>query len=224
MGTDNDSVRPRRGRPRSEASRQAVLAAAGDLMLEGGLAAATMDAIAARAGVSKATIYKWWRSRGAVALEGFLTKVATAVSVPEGASLEEALRTQVGTLVGVFRTTAAGSLMRALAGEAVSNPDIGRALREQWFAPRRAVIAELLRGGVERGELRADLDVAAAVDQLFAPVYQRLIFGHEPLDTDLAGTLVAQAVNGFRPAAGSGVVGAGPAAVPPDEPGTARVG
>ena len=88
-----------RGRPRSERARLAILAAAGELMLAGGIDAATMEAIAERAGVSKATIYKWWPNRGAVALDGFLAMVRDSIMVPEGLNTADALRFQVGALV-----------------------------------------------------------------------------------------------------------------------------
>jgi AcrR family transcriptional regulator len=186
-----------RGRPRSETARLAILAAAGDLMLGGGLAAATMDAIAARAGVSKATIYKWWPSRGAVALDGFLDRVAGTLAIPEGSSARDALTWQIQALVMLFRDTTAGPLMRALAAEAQADPDIARSLRERWLAPRRAVTLEILRSGVAGGEIRADIDLEAVMDELFAPVYYRLLFGHAPLDDGLAATMVAQLLDGI---------------------------
>jgi AcrR family transcriptional regulator len=198
-GTEPGLKRPR-GRPRSETARLAILAAAGDLMLSGGLAAATMDAIAARAGVSKATIYKWWPSRGAVALDGFLDRVASTLAVPEGASASEALTWQIKALVTLFRDTTAGPLMRALVAAAQSDPDIARSLRERWLAPRRAVTLDILRSGVERGEIRADVDLEATTDELFAPVYYRLFFGHSPLDDELAATLVRQLLSGISAA------------------------
>ena len=187
-----------RGRPRSERARLAVLTAAGELMREGGLAAASMEAIAARAQVSKATIYKWWPTRGAVALDGFLATVRDTLALPAGATTAAALAYQVRALIRLFRETDAGPLLRALAAQAESDPEIARALHEQWLVPRRAVAAEILRGGVRAGELRADTDVTAAVDQLFAPVYHRLVFGHEPLDDALAEVLVDQLMGGLR--------------------------
>jgi AcrR family transcriptional regulator len=191
------ALRRPRGRPRSETARLAILAAAGDLMLTGGLAAATMDAIAARAGVGKATIYKWWPSRGAVALDGFLDRVAGTLAIPEGISTQEALTWQVAAVVTLFRDTTAGPLMRALVAAAQSDPDIARSLRERWLAPRRAVTLEVLHCGVERGEIRADIDFEAVTDELFAPVYHRLFFGHSPLDDDLAATIVGQLLTGI---------------------------
>ncbi|HMH91989.1 MAG TPA: TetR/AcrR family transcriptional regulator [Streptosporangiaceae bacterium] len=197
--------RRRRGRPRSEKARQAILAAAGDLMLSGGLPAATMDAIAARAGVSKATVYKWWPSRGAVALDGFLDRVVGTLAVPDGLSAAEALTWQIDALIQIFRDTTAGPLMRALVAVAQSDPDIAGALREQWLAPRRAVALDTLRSGVQRGELRDGLDLEAVLDELFAPVYYRLFFGHAPLSDDLPATMVGHLMTGIAaPAQPSG--------------------
>jgi AcrR family transcriptional regulator len=189
-----------RGRPRSERARLAILAAAGELMLAGGINAASMEAIAERAGVSKATIYKWWPSRGAVALDGFLAQAQDTIAVPEGLSTREALRFQVLALIRLFRDTPSGPLMRALVSQAECDPEIARAVRERWLAPRRAVAIEIIRSGVASGEFRPDLDPATVSDQLFAPIYHRLIFGHEPLDDELADRLVDQAVAGLCPA------------------------
>lgn len=192
------NVTPARpGRPRSESRRAAILAAAGELMLEGGLPAATVEAIAARAGVSKATIYKWWPSRGAVALEGFMASAADSWSLPESASAPEALRVLATSAVRLFRGTPAGQLMRSLAADAQSQPEIALALRERWFGPRRAVAAEIIRAGIERGELRADIDVSTTLDLVFAPIYYRLLFSHEPMDEAFAVRSIEQVLRGI---------------------------
>lgn len=188
----------RAGRPRSQERRAAILAAAGDLMMEGGLRAATMEAIAARAGVGKATLYKWWPSRGAVALEGFMLRAADSWTLPEGVGAAEALRVLAVAAVRLFTATPAGPLMRALAADAQSDPEIAQALREQWLGPRRAVAAEILREGMASGELRRDLDVPATLDLVFAPVYYRLLFGHDALDEDFAERTVALVLAGIR--------------------------
>lgn len=189
----------RRGRPRSVQARTAILAAAGQLLLEGGLPACTMEAIAARARVSKATIYRWWPSRGAVALEGILEETRDSIEIPEGLSTQEALRFQINGLIGLFRDSRCGPLMRALIAQAQSDDDIARALRERWLGPRRAVAAAVIRSGIERGEVRTDVDVPVAADQMFAPVYYRLVFGHDRLDAELADRLVEQVMIGLRP-------------------------
>lgn len=199
---DSRLERRRPGRRRDESRRAAILTAAGDLMLEGGLAAATMEAIAARAGVGKATIYKWWPSRGAVALEGFMRDAARSLSIPEHATAPDALRILAVSAARLFRDTPAGSLLRALTADAQSQPEIAQALREQWLGPRRAVAAEVIRGGIEHGELRADLDIAATLDLIFAPVYYRLVYGHAPLTEEFAARAVDQLLDGIGASGG----------------------
>jgi AcrR family transcriptional regulator len=191
----------RRGRPRSEQARAAVLAAAGDLMLQGGMGACTMEAIAVRAGVSKATIYRWWPSRGAVALEGLLEQTRESIEIPADLSTSDALRFQLRALVELLQDSSCGPLMRGLIGQAQSDPEIAAALRERWLAPRRAVAVETIRAGIARGEVRPDIDVVVAADQVFAPIYYRLSFGHDPLDGDLADRLVDQMMAGLSAAA-----------------------
>ncbi len=142
---------PRRGRPRSEKTRAAIVCAARDLLAEGGMAAATMEAIAARAGCSKATIYKWWPSRAAVLLDGLFDLTRESIAVPEGVGTEEALRSQLAATLAIFRAGATGPLLRTLAGEAVSEPAVADALRDQWIGPRRVVCLRILRDAVARG-------------------------------------------------------------------------
>lgn len=185
----------RRGR---EQLRDAVLGAAGELMLEGGLAAATMEAIAARAGVSKRTLYKYWPSRGAVALEGFMRNAASSWSVPDDASATEGLTVLVVAAVRLFTGTPAGALIRSLIADAQAQDEIATAIREQWLRPRRAVAADLIRRGVAEGEFRDDVDIELALDLLFAPVYYRLLLGHEPMTDEFATASVEYLMTGLR--------------------------
>ena len=193
------AVRDESSRRSREQLRDAVLSAAGELMLEGGLAAATMEAIAARAGVSKRTLYKYWPSRGAVALEGFMRNAASSWSLPDDASAVEALTVLVVSAARLFAATPAGPLMRSLIADAQAQNEIATAIREQWLRPHRAVAADLIRRGVAEGEFRADLDVEVALDLLFAPVYYRLLLGHEPMTDAFATATVEYVVTGLRP-------------------------
>ena len=194
-----DRDEPAAPRRRTEQVRDAVLGAAGELMLEGGLAAATMEAIAARAGVSKRTLYKYWPSRGAVALEGFMRNAASSWALPDGGSAVEALTVLVASAARLFAGTSAGPLMRSLIADAQSQDEIATAIREQWLRPRRAVAADLIRRGVAEGEFRPDIDVEITLDLLFAPVYYRLLLGHEPMTDAFADAAVAHLVTGLRP-------------------------
>src|SRR5712671_489553 len=127
-----DGGRPGRGRPRSERAREAILAAATDLLVSGGIDAVTMEAIAARARVSKSTIYKWWPSPAHVILESFFNRTRNTMAVDEDASLQEVLTSQVLSLTRLFRDTDAGQLMAELMAASQADPDIRAALEEQW--------------------------------------------------------------------------------------------
>ena len=194
---DDDGGPPRLAR--AGQVRDKVLAAAGQLMLDGGLAAATMEAIAARAGVSKRTLYKYWPSRGAVALEGFVRSAAAAERIPENATAAESLEALLLAAVTLFTETPAGPLMRSLIADAQSQPEIAAALREQWLRPRRLAAAALIGQAVADGEFRAGLDIEVVLDMLWAPVYYRLLLGHEPLDAQLAAAAVRELVAGLSP-------------------------
>lgn len=194
-----DGDAPRSSRRHAGQVRDAVLTAAGELMLEGGLAAATMEAIAARAGVSKRTLYKYWSSRGAVALEGFMRSAASSWSLPENAPVAESLEALVVAAVLLFTQTPAGPLMRSLIADGQSQDEIAAAIREQWLRPRRAVAAGLIRQAIAAGEFRPDIDVEVTLDLVFAPVYYRLLLGHETLSTQFAVTSVRHLVAGLTP-------------------------
>lgn len=188
----------RRGRPRSEAARSAVLTAAAELALAGGPAAATVDAIAKRAEVSRTTIYKWWPSAPAIVLEGLLDSVRDSITRPPGSTSVEALTHHVTALFGILADPAVGPLLRNVIAASASDPAIERALLDQWIVPRRAAVADTLRDAVARGELPADVDVDVAVDALVAPPYYRLMFGMPTLDGAAVDRLVQTVWQGCR--------------------------
>jgi AcrR family transcriptional regulator len=184
---------------RSEQVRDKILTAAGELMMAGSLAAVTMEAIAARAGVSKRTLYKYWPSRGAVALEGFMRRAEAQAwsAVPEGASAADALEVLVVAAARLFTDTPAGPLMRSLVADAMSQDEIADALRDQWLGPRREATARVIDRGMASGELRPGLEVEVVMDLLFAPVYYRLLFGHQTLDAGFAARAARYVIGGL---------------------------
>ena len=185
------------GRPRSEHARRAVLAAAGELLVGGGMAAVTMEAVAARAGVSKVTVYKWWPSRGAVAVDAYFERYRQTIAFDDTGDVAQDLQRQMTVLLRAF-TGRAGALMAELLGQAQSDPGLRETLRTRWITPRREATLTVLRRGIERGQLRADLDLEAFMDQLYAPLYFRLMVQHQPLDAKLPATLVRQTLEGAR--------------------------
>ncbi|WP_064279661.1 TetR/AcrR family transcriptional regulator [Mycolicibacterium iranicum] len=179
---DDQQHAPRRGRPRSETVRNAVLTAAAELALRGGSAAATVDAIAKRAEVSRTTIYKWWPSAASIVLEGLYERVRNSVTRPPGSSSVDAITHHVEALFGLLADPEVGPLLRNVIAASASDPAIEQALFEQWITPRRGAIAAIVRDAVGSGELPAGTDVEVAVDALVSPPYYRLMFGMPPLD------------------------------------------
>jgi AcrR family transcriptional regulator len=199
---DPTSTRHRGGRPRSERARLAILEAAADLLIEKGLNATTIEAIAARAGVSKVTIYKWWPTRGAVAVDAYFHRSAPTNTIEDTGDVARDLTTQLAKIITAFRGRP-GTAMAELIGHAQEDPALAETLRSRWLKPRRDETAGVLQRAIDRGEIRPDVDIPALMDQLFAPIYYRLTMQHEPLNKDLAATLVENVLAGVRLRSGS---------------------
>jgi AcrR family transcriptional regulator len=176
------------GRPRSERAHRAILQAANELLESEGFAAVTVEAIAERAGVSKATVYRWWPNRAAVVMDGFLSIVSSEVPFPHTGHAREDIRIHMRRLAEAF-SGKIGRTVAALIAEGQSDPELAEALRSRWLSVRRAEAREILELGIERGELREDLDPEVAVDVLYGPIYYRMLVGHAPLDDDFADAL-----------------------------------
>ena len=176
------------GRPRSERAHRAILQAANELLESEGFAAVTVEAIAERAGVSKATVYRWWPNRAAVVMDGFLSIVSSEVPFPHTGRAREDIRIHMRRLAEAF-SGKIGSTVAALIAEGQSDPELAEALRSRWLSVRRAEAREILELGIECSELREDLDLEVAVDVLYGPIYYRMFVGHAPLDDDFADAL-----------------------------------
>lgn len=172
------------GRPRSEETHRAILGAALELLAEHGWRGFTMRGIAARAGVGKAAIYRRWESREAVlaaAVEGMVSEIGLPDSGSIRGDLLELMRRAVSLYGG-----AAGRLMPGLVSAMAEHEEVATAVRETFLGPRRAALREVLERGVERGELREDIDRDLALDFLGGPIFYRLLITGGPLDESLA--------------------------------------
>jgi AcrR family transcriptional regulator len=186
------------GRPRSEKTRLAILEATAALLNENGFAATTIESIAARAGVSKVTIYKWWPSRGSVAIDAFFHHYRQTLEFPDTGDVAEDLTYQMLIMAAAFRGRA-GATMAELIGQAQSDPALAETLRTGWLQPRREVSSGVIRRGIERGQVRTGADVDLLLDQLYGPIYYRLVARHGPLSDEFVRDLVSNVLNGVRP-------------------------
>src|SRR5664280_1513745 len=171
-------LRPSR---RRESSRRATLDAALALLRADGYGAMTIERIAARAGVGKQTIYRWWPSKGAVVFEALLEDLRVSLTFDDTGDLRADLTTQVTSLSRVFASPD-GRHMAALIGGAQGDPDLAQALLEHWVRPRRRYAMAFLQQAKDRGQLRPDLDLEVGIDIIWAPLYYRLLLHYAPLD------------------------------------------
>ncbi|MFF4959240.1 TetR/AcrR family transcriptional regulator [Streptomyces sp. NPDC001222] len=194
------SSRVRRGRGRRPAAevRADALEAAGALLLEGGMGPFTIEAVADKAGVSKTTIYKWWPSKGALALDGYFHAVESALTFPDSGDIEADLTAQLRAFVHVVTRTPAGRVIAELIGQAQTDPDLSAALLKRYSGPRRELAVETMLRARSRGQLRADVDPEVLVDQLWGACYHRLLMPNLPLTEEFAVSLVANLMHGVR--------------------------
>ena len=189
----------RRGRPRSEKAREAILAAAAELLLERGLGAVSMDAVAEQAGVSKATIYRWWPTKETLALDALYHEWAAArPAARETGSLRGDLLSLLRPWVRLVGKRPYGRVIAALVAEAQSDPAFAEQYRERFVEPRRDQARPILQRAIERGELPATTDVELALDLLYGPLYHRLLHGHAPLNERFLRDVVDTVLAGLR--------------------------
>jgi AcrR family transcriptional regulator len=184
---------PRRGRPRSEASRQAILQAASELMIERGLSSISMDALAQRAGASKATIYRWWPSKELLALDALFSEWAPADGHDTG-SLEGDLLALIRPWARQLAAKPYGRVVAALIMKAQNDPEFAELYRARFIEPRRDGARALFARAIERGEIPADTDIEVVLDVLYGPFYHRLLHGHAKLTDRFARAVVEYVV------------------------------
>ena len=191
----------RRGRGRRPADdvRRDILTAAGTLLLDEGMTTFTIERVAATAGVSKMSIYKWWPSKGALALDGYFNAVANTLAFPDTGDIEADLLTQLHAFVHLTADTPAGRTITELIGQAQTDPDLAAAYREHYSGPRRKLAVEAIQRAQQRGQLRTDADSRIIVDQLWGACYHRLLIPDEPLTEEFATGLVTNLMRGLRP-------------------------
>jgi AcrR family transcriptional regulator len=196
----------RRGRPRSEKARNAILDAAAELLLAHGLGAVSMDAVAGRAGVSKATIYRWWPTKETLALDAIYHEwEAIRPRSRQTDSLRGDLLSLLRPWVRLVSERPYSRVIAALLAKAQTDPEFAEQYRAHVLQPRRDHAGAIFQRAIERGEIDAETNIDVALDLLYGPFYHRLLQGHGPLTDrftrDVVDILVAGL--GARPASRS---------------------
>jgi AcrR family transcriptional regulator len=186
-----------RGRRRSERSHQAIIEATQELLVARGYAGVTIEGIAARAGVGKQTIYRWWPSRAALVLEAYLAGQDAVPPPAPAASVREDVRALVRWLIAVLAQPIGGPVVGGLVSDLQHDPELAEGFRRHVVPARREGMVAALERGRAHGEIREDADVELAVDTLHGAVFYRLLLSGQPLDDDFADRLTEQTLAGL---------------------------
>lgn len=186
----------RPGRPRSDRARRAVCSAFREILISDGFDKVRMEHVAARAGVGKATIYRHWPSKQALAHEVLLELATPHLAVPDVGDTRTELLATVLAPMRALTETEFGPVIRALLSEIARDPELGDPFRASVVQARRDEVARVVARGIRRGDLRPDVHPDVATEMLVGPVYFRLMFGGE-LDADFAERIVDEVLQGW---------------------------
>jgi AcrR family transcriptional regulator len=177
---------------RNERSRRAILTAAADLVGEVGYSKLTVEAIAARAGVGKQTIYRWWPDKGAVLLDAYLTLVGAdqGLTFPDSGDLEADLRLVLGSMVDSLAEPVFERRYRALLAAIQDDPELAAALLDRLLKPWLAATARRL-GAAQRAGQIGEVDLEVAAELLYGPVYYRWLLRTGPISPQYVDAVVA---------------------------------
>jgi len=190
----------KRGRPRSRRTETAILRAANELITSGGLADLTMEGVAERAGVGKASIYRRWPSKGALAFDAVVGGILATQPTPDTGSFEGDLRQTARSWVRSANSPRGGRTVAGLIAEVQSDPDLAKVWRERFVSRIRQERRPIIERAIARGEIPVGSDPEMILDLLYGPLYHRYLNGHLALSDsfakELAHMVAAAAANG----------------------------
>jgi AcrR family transcriptional regulator len=164
----------RPGRPRSAEADQAIVAATVAVLMEDGYRGLRMEAVVARSGVGKATLYRRFGSKPELVAH-VVRHLNRGITAPDTGSLEGDWLALADTVLSAARTTNSAVFLPRLLAESAGDPELHRIFYENLVEPRRSATREVLERAIARGELREDLDLELAMDVLVGPIIYRLL-------------------------------------------------
>lgn len=191
-----ETERRRAGRPRDRATHDAILAAAEEILVEHGYAAFSIEAVAARAGVGKTSIYRRWSTKGALLVDVYMAGLGED-RPPAGEDARAQVRAMLLQSVSRLRRSGWATIMRSLVAEAQADAEISALVRDRVIAPRRALGRAILEEAIARGELAPATNPDCALDAMFGALWYRLLLGHLPVDEAFATAIVDQTFDGI---------------------------
>ncbi|APO76467.1 TetR family transcriptional regulator protein [Rhizobium etli 8C-3] len=192
MSQEHMSPPKRRGRPPSQLARARILKAAHDILIEDGFGHLTVQAVAARSGVGKPTIYRHWANASELAMAALMSGDPGAFE-EGGTNLRSALTAQMRSLIQAFATTRGRQIAMTLAA-ADPESEFTKAFRTQVILSSREAGRALLLEAAAQGEIVLQQDLEVLLDMIYGPVFYRLLVGHRSLDAGFADSIVAIAL------------------------------
>jgi AcrR family transcriptional regulator len=192
-----DPETKRRGRQRSEESEEAILSAITELLKTRSLRDISIEEIARKAGVGKATLYKWWPSKAYIAFDAFSRKLKQAVPIRDTGSAEADFKEQLQLLFAFFDTPA-GLVMRHFLAEGLVDEEFASLFRDRFIKPRRESIGVVFDRAVERGQIRRGLDREIVLDLIYGPGFYRMLIRREPLGQKKVEEMISALFRGLR--------------------------
>jgi len=186
-----------RGRPRSDKSKRAILNAARQMIEESGPTSLTMEGIAARAGVGKPTIYRWWPDRHSVAMAALMENESVPMMARGGKSALRSLHRQLRAVVSLF-VAPVGRNVTTMIASADHESELSKAFRNHFVLARREEGRALLLQAIDKGEIRGDVNLETVLDMVYGALFFRLLMGHAALNDDLVRQLLEEALRGMR--------------------------
>lgn len=187
------------GRPRDARTDRAILQATRELVAERGMHEFRTEDVAARAGVGKGAIYRRYASKDELVIAAVGALVDEEIRVPDTGSTRSDLLALMGEAVELYRGSLPGRLMPNLVSAMAQRPELARSVRDGFLAGRRAALTQVLARGIERGDLRPDLDLEFALDVFGGPLFYRLLITGGPIDDQLSDAVAELILRGFAP-------------------------
>lgn len=186
------------GRPRSEEARIAILRSTLKVLGETSFSNLTIEGVADRAQVGKATVYRWWPDKAALLADAFASSTVNKLRFPDTGSVITDMSRQMRRLIKIFRSPR-GRIVSAILAAGQSDKRLISAFRDRFLMPRRREAYATLERGIARGELRNNLDLDLLLDSLYGPIYMRFLIQHDSLTPEFVDELCALVLGGARP-------------------------
>jgi AcrR family transcriptional regulator len=191
-------IAPRpRGRPRSEQARLEILETAYNLLRDKGFNAVGSHEIAQAAGVSSATLYRWWKSKEEILFDACFEHMKPILAIPETGSGLTRLRSHL-LRASEFLVSEEGTVMARVLTGIHEDQRLRRVFLERYVNPRRQIQRAVIEDAISSGELKPTTDPELLIDMLTGPLFFRWLQGHSPLDKGFAKSIFEKVIPAFQ--------------------------